>query len=83
MTTPLHFNAFVMNTNSHIQHGHWRRPDAQQVDFENVDLWIDLARLLGVFVGDLLEKALGGRGAGTEVAHVSSTPQVPWSVGTR
>ena len=46
MTTPLHFNAFVMNTNSHIQHGHWRRPEAQQVDFENVDLWIDLARLL-------------------------------------
>lgn len=46
MTIPLHFNAFVMNTNSHIQHGHWRRPEAQQVDFENVDLWIDLARLL-------------------------------------
>ncbi|MEV7692817.1 NtaA/DmoA family FMN-dependent monooxygenase [Microbacterium sp. NPDC089189] len=43
---PLHFNAFVMNTNSHIQHGHWRRPDAGQVDFENVDLWISLAQLL-------------------------------------
>ncbi len=43
---PLHFNAFVMNTNSHIQHGHWRRPDAEQVDFEDVDVWIDLARLL-------------------------------------
>lgn len=43
---PLRFNAFVMNTNSHIQHGQWRRPDAGQVDFENVDLWIDLARTL-------------------------------------
>ncbi|MDJ1370733.1 LLM class flavin-dependent oxidoreductase [Gulosibacter molinativorax] len=43
---PLHFNAFVMNTNSHIKHGHWRQPDAGQVDFENVDLWINLARLL-------------------------------------
>jgi len=43
---PLHFNAFVMNTNSHIQHGHWRRPDAEQVDFEDVDVWIDLARVL-------------------------------------
>ncbi|GAA3939784.1 LLM class flavin-dependent oxidoreductase [Microbacterium soli] len=42
----LHFNAFVMNTNSHIKHGHWRRPDARQVDFEDVDLWIDLARTL-------------------------------------
>jgi len=43
---PLRFNAFVMNTNSHIQHGHWRRPDAGQVDFENVDVWIDLAKTL-------------------------------------
>ncbi|MGV9193650.1 NtaA/DmoA family FMN-dependent monooxygenase [Microbacterium sp. MC2] len=43
---PLHLNAFVMNTNSHIQHGHWRRPDARQVDFEDVNLWIDLARTL-------------------------------------
>lgn len=43
---PLHFNAFVMNTNSHIQHGHWRRPDAGQVDFEDVGVWIDLAKTL-------------------------------------
>ena len=36
MTTPLHFNAFVMNTNSHIHHGLWRRPDAGQVEFNDV-----------------------------------------------
>jgi FMN-dependent oxidoreductase (nitrilotriacetate monooxygenase family) len=46
MTTPLHFSAFVMNTNSHIQHGLWRHPDARQVDFEDVNLWIDLAKTL-------------------------------------
>ncbi|MEJ3403269.1 NtaA/DmoA family FMN-dependent monooxygenase [Rathayibacter sp. YIM 133350] len=46
MTTPLHFNAFVMNTNSHIHHGQWRRPDAGQVDFNDVRLWIDLAKKL-------------------------------------
>ncbi|SFR91164.1 FMN-dependent oxidoreductase, nitrilotriacetate monooxygenase family [Agromyces sp. CF514] len=46
MTIPLHFNAFVMNTNSHIHHGQWRRPDAGQVDFEDVELWIDLAKKL-------------------------------------
>ncbi|MEL4319141.1 NtaA/DmoA family FMN-dependent monooxygenase [Leifsonia sp. YIM 134122] len=46
MTTPLHFNAFVMNTNSHIHHGQWRRPDAGQVDFNDVRLWIDLAKRL-------------------------------------
>lgn len=43
---PLHFNAFVMNTNSHIQHGQWRRPEAEQVDFEDVGLWIRLAQVL-------------------------------------
>jgi len=35
-----------MNTASHIQHGQWRRPDAQQVNFNDVDLWVDLARTL-------------------------------------
>lgn len=43
---PLLFNAFVMNTASHIQHGQWRRPDARQVDFNDVDVWIDLAKTL-------------------------------------
>jgi FMN-dependent oxidoreductase (nitrilotriacetate monooxygenase family) len=42
----LHFNAFVMNTVSHIQHGLWRHPDARQADFEDVNVWIDLARTL-------------------------------------
>jgi long-chain alkane monooxygenase len=40
------FNAFVMNTASHIQHGLWRHPDAQQADFDDVRLWIDLAKTL-------------------------------------
>lgn len=44
--TALAFNAFVMNTASHIQHGQWRRPDAQQVNFNDVNLWVDLARTL-------------------------------------
>lgn len=43
---PLHFNAFVMNTNSHIQHGQWRRPDAGQTEFNDVRTWINLAKLL-------------------------------------
>lgn len=43
---PLRFNAFAMHTNSHIQHGQWRRPDAGQVDFEDVNLWIKLAKTL-------------------------------------
>ncbi len=46
MSKPLHFNAFVMNTASHIHHGQWRRPDAGQVEFNNVETWINLARTL-------------------------------------
>ena len=44
--TPLRFNAFVMNTTSHIHHGQWRRPDAGQTEFTDVNTWIDLARTL-------------------------------------
>ncbi len=42
----LFFNAFVMNTTSHIHHGQWRRPDARQSEFTDVDTWIDLAQTL-------------------------------------
>ncbi|MGM7666396.1 LLM class flavin-dependent oxidoreductase [Microbacterium sp. A93] len=43
---PLHFNAFVMNTTSHIHHGQWRRPDAGQTEFTDVNTWINLAQTL-------------------------------------
>ncbi len=46
VSKPLHFNAFVMNTASHIHHGQWRRPDAGQVDFNDVNVWIHLAKTL-------------------------------------
>jgi long-chain alkane monooxygenase len=44
--TELIFNAFVMNTASHIQHGLWRHPDARQADFNDVGVWINLAKTL-------------------------------------
>lgn len=44
--TELLFNAFIMNTASHIQHGLWRHPEARQADFNDVELWVDLARTL-------------------------------------
>ena len=44
--TALFFNAFLMNTGSHIQHGLWRHPAARQADFDDVDVWIDLAKTL-------------------------------------
>ena len=46
VSKPLHFNAFVMNTGSHIQHGQWRHADARQADFNDVEVWIDLVKTL-------------------------------------
>jgi len=45
------FNAFVMNTASHIQHGQWRHAESCQSEFNDVNLWINLARRLegGIF----------------------------------
>jgi long-chain alkane monooxygenase len=43
---PLHFSAFVMNTTSHILQGTWRRPEARQTDFNDLDHWVELAQLL-------------------------------------
>jgi FMN-dependent oxidoreductase (nitrilotriacetate monooxygenase family) len=42
----LRFNAFVMNTASHIQHGQWRHRGARQADFNDVGVWIEVARTL-------------------------------------
>ena len=43
---PLHFSAFVMNTASHIIHGLWRDPDGEQLRFNDLDLWVSLAKRL-------------------------------------
>lgn len=56
----LRLSAFVMNTNSHIQHGLWRHPAAQQADFTSLRLWTDLAATLergkfdAIFFADVL-----------------------------
>ncbi len=44
MNRPLHFNAFVMATASHLQHGVWRHPDSAQSRFNEIATWIDLAQ---------------------------------------
>jgi len=44
--TPLFYSAFLQNTVSHLQHGAWRLPEAEQTRMNELDLWIDLARLL-------------------------------------
>lgn len=46
MTRPLHYAAFVMNTASHIIHGVWRDPSGDQIRFNDLDVWVSLARTL-------------------------------------
>jgi long-chain alkane monooxygenase len=81
MTMPLMFSAFVMNTASHILHGAWRRPDARQVDFNSLDVWVDLVRTLEdeffdvIFFADV-HGVYGPRG-GSFAKHVESGLQIP------
>ena len=42
----LRFNAFSMNCVSHIHHGQWVRPDTRQLDYTDLDTWIELAQVL-------------------------------------
>ena len=57
---PLNFCAFVMDTPSHIIHGVWRDPEGEQIRFNDLDLWIDLAQRLeaggfdAVFFADVI-----------------------------
>ncbi len=46
MAKPLSFSAFVMNTASHILHGLWRDEAGNQANFNDVDLWVNLAKRL-------------------------------------
>jgi FMN-dependent oxidoreductase (nitrilotriacetate monooxygenase family) len=46
MARPLHFAAFVMNTASHITHGLWRDPAGEQIRFNDLDVWVSLAKRL-------------------------------------
>ncbi|MFJ4650567.1 NtaA/DmoA family FMN-dependent monooxygenase [Nocardia sp. NPDC088792] len=43
---PLFFSAFLQNTVSHLQHGAWTLPEAEQTRMNELDLWVDLARTL-------------------------------------
>ncbi|HUN58629.1 MAG TPA: hypothetical protein VMU41_10980, partial [Candidatus Binataceae bacterium] len=54
------FCAFTMNTVSHIYHGLWRHPETRQLEYTNLDTWVDLAKLLergkfdAIFLADVI-----------------------------
>lgn len=81
MTTPLLFNAFLMNTASHIHHGQWRHPEARQHEFNDLSLWTDLARTLeeGLFDAMFFADVTGlyGPAGGQYADNVTEGLQIP------
>ncbi len=81
MSKPLLFNAFLMNTASHIHHGQWRHPEARQHEFNDVNLWIELAKTLeeGLFDAMFFADVTGlyGPADGQYVDNVREGLQIP------
>ena len=81
MTKPLSFSAFVMNTASHITHGLWRDEEGHQLNFNDVDLWVSLAKRLEeggfdvIFFADVI--GLYGNYRGGSDFHVENGLQIP------
>lgn len=81
MPQTLSFSAFVMNTASHILHGLWRDPEGIQRDFNDVQVWITLAKKLeaggfdALFFADVI--GLHGPYQGDWAFHVENGLQIP------
>lgn len=75
------FNAFVMNTPSHITGGTWRHPEANQHRYNELAFWADLARRLeeakfdAIFFADVV--GLYGNDSGGWASHVRRGMQFP------
>lgn len=73
MTKQIGFNLFEMNTVGHISHGLWVHPANQRHRFNDLDFWIEEAKLLeaglfdSVFLADVIGTYDGYRG-GPETA---------------
>lgn len=80
-TKPLYFNAFLMNTASHIQHGQWRHPQAKQAEFNDINTWLEVAKVLeeglfdAMFFADV--SGLYGPADGQYVDNVHEGLQIP------
>lgn len=74
-------SAFLMNTTSHILGGQWRHPEAQQHRFNELKLWVDLAKDLeaakfdAIFLADVV--GLYGDHDGGWASHIKRGLQVP------
>jgi FMN-dependent oxidoreductase (nitrilotriacetate monooxygenase family) len=81
MTKQISFNLFEMNTPGHISHGLWTHPENNRHRFNDIDFWVDEAKLLeeglfdAVFLADVIGAYDGYRG-GPETALLEGV-QIP------
>lgn len=81
MTKQIAFNLFEMNTVGHISHGLWVHPENTRHRFNDVDFWVEHAKLLeeglfdAVFLADVIGTYDGYRGGpGTAVREAVQIP---------
>ncbi|WP_267625813.1 MULTISPECIES: LLM class flavin-dependent oxidoreductase [Gordonia] len=78
---PIRFNAFDMNCVAHQSPGLWRHPADRSWDYNALDYWVELARLLetGGFDGLFIADVLGTYDvyAGTDEAAIRQGAQIP------
>lgn len=46
MRSTMMFNMFCMDTPGHVHQGMWRHPENRVVSYNDVDMWVDVARVL-------------------------------------
>jgi long-chain alkane monooxygenase len=70
-----------MNTTSHILQGVWRQPDAKQTNFNSLEHWVELAKILErgrfdfIFFADVI--GLYGEYSGSYEKYVEAGLQIP------
>ncbi|GGF12604.1 putative monooxygenase [Williamsia phyllosphaerae] len=81
MSRPIRFNAFDMNCVAHQSPGLWRHPEDRSWDYNTLDYWVELAKLLetGGFDGLFIADVLGTYDvyAGTDEAAIRQGAQTP------
>ncbi|MGW0036957.1 LLM class flavin-dependent oxidoreductase [Gordonia sp. NPDC003376] len=77
----IRFNAFDMNCVAHQSPGLWRHPEDRSWDYNTLDYWVDLAKLLetGGFDGLFIADVLGTYDVygGTDEAAIRQGAQIP------
>lgn len=81
MTRRIRLNAFDMNCVAHQSPGLWRHPDDRSWDYNTIDYWVNLAKLLerGRFDGLFIADVLGAYDVygGTDEAAIRQGAQIP------